>query len=35
MRCVLGFDIYYYRVMHAQTKFCTTVLSDTDELNMQ
>ena len=21
MRCVLGFDIYYYRVMHAQTKF--------------
>ena len=23
MRCVLGFDIYYYRVMHAQTKFST------------
>ena len=21
MHCVLGFDIYYYRVMHAQTKF--------------
>lgn len=21
MHCVLGFDIYYYRVMHAQSKF--------------
>lgn len=27
MRCVLGFDIYYYRVMHAQTKFSAQLLN--------
>ena len=26
MHCVLGFHIYYYKVMHAQTKFSAQLL---------